>query len=265
MTQKDPELLLVHAPLLRQGMTTPRAMRDVIYALAAGDRRVAVVLRAERRAGARSVDRRRRAGRSAVCTTVKRAARRCAMPPGLLTGLLLGLSLPPGPADVDGLPRRLRRDQLRQGHLGRPRAQPVQSGACRSGISARHLSAGDDHVGQRRQRRRLHERLRQQPGIAVHAGEDRCGDRGNAARHAEVRATGDAARQPDVRQNRRLARRDQRRAAAARRRIPVAAQRPRLAHPGQHPAHRRAVFSGAQHWSMRPVIRLRCSLSSRAD
>ena len=33
MKQKDPDLLLMHAPLLRQGMTTPGAMRDVIYAL----------------------------------------------------------------------------------------------------------------------------------------------------------------------------------------------------------------------------------------
>ena len=30
---KDPRLLLFHAPLLRQGMTTPKAMRDVIIAL----------------------------------------------------------------------------------------------------------------------------------------------------------------------------------------------------------------------------------------
>ena len=33
MNQRDPELRLLHAPLLRQGMTTPKAMRDVIYAL----------------------------------------------------------------------------------------------------------------------------------------------------------------------------------------------------------------------------------------
>ena len=33
MKNKDPRLLLFHAPLLRQEMTTPRAMRDVIYAL----------------------------------------------------------------------------------------------------------------------------------------------------------------------------------------------------------------------------------------
>jgi electron transport complex protein RnfD len=32
--KKDPDLLLFHAPLLRQGMTTPKAMRDVLYALA---------------------------------------------------------------------------------------------------------------------------------------------------------------------------------------------------------------------------------------
>ncbi len=33
MKNRDPDLLLFHAPLLRQGMTTPKAMRDVIYAL----------------------------------------------------------------------------------------------------------------------------------------------------------------------------------------------------------------------------------------
>jgi len=31
--EKDPDLLLFHAPLLRQGMTTPKAMLDVLYAL----------------------------------------------------------------------------------------------------------------------------------------------------------------------------------------------------------------------------------------
>ena len=33
MKERDPDLLLFHAPLLRQGMTTPKAMRDVIIAL----------------------------------------------------------------------------------------------------------------------------------------------------------------------------------------------------------------------------------------
>jgi electron transport complex protein RnfD len=33
MNVKDPELLLKHAPLLQQGMSTPQAMRDVIYSL----------------------------------------------------------------------------------------------------------------------------------------------------------------------------------------------------------------------------------------
>ncbi len=33
MKKRDPDLLLFHAPLLRQGMTTPGAMRDVLYAL----------------------------------------------------------------------------------------------------------------------------------------------------------------------------------------------------------------------------------------
>ena len=33
MKNEDPKLLLFHAPLLRQDMTTPTAMRDVIIAL----------------------------------------------------------------------------------------------------------------------------------------------------------------------------------------------------------------------------------------
>jgi electron transport complex protein RnfD len=33
VNEKDPDLLLFHAPLLRQGMTTPKAMLDVLYAL----------------------------------------------------------------------------------------------------------------------------------------------------------------------------------------------------------------------------------------
>lgn len=33
MSEKDPELFLKHAPLLQQGMSTPQAMRDVIYSL----------------------------------------------------------------------------------------------------------------------------------------------------------------------------------------------------------------------------------------
>ncbi|MEJ2274911.1 MAG: RnfABCDGE type electron transport complex subunit D, partial [Woeseiaceae bacterium] len=33
MKNKDPKLLLFHAPLLRQDMTTPKTMRDVVYAL----------------------------------------------------------------------------------------------------------------------------------------------------------------------------------------------------------------------------------------
>ena len=34
MKKRDPDLLLFHAPLLRQGMTTPKVMRDVLIALA---------------------------------------------------------------------------------------------------------------------------------------------------------------------------------------------------------------------------------------
>ena len=95
MKQKDPELLLVHAPLLRQGMTTPKAMRDVIYALLPAT--AASVwffgLSAVLVVGSSIV--------GAVLAEVifaesdaRGATLRDAT--GLLTGLLLGLSLPPG-------------------------------------------------------------------------------------------------------------------------------------------------------------------------
>ena len=95
MKNKDPDLLLFHAPLLRQGMTTPKAMRDVLYALLPATiasrwffgLSAALVLssciagavlaewafadRAERGASLRDAS-------------------------GVLTGLLLGLTLPPG-------------------------------------------------------------------------------------------------------------------------------------------------------------------------
>jgi len=93
--KQDPDLLLFHAPLLRQGMTTPKAMRDVLYALVPataasmwffglsavlvlGSCIVGAVLAewifAERQARGESL-------RDAS---------------GILTGLLLGLTLPPG-------------------------------------------------------------------------------------------------------------------------------------------------------------------------
>jgi electron transport complex protein RnfD len=93
--QKDPDLLLFHAPLLRQGMTTPKAMRDVLYALlpvtaaslwffglsaalVLGSCIAGAVL-AEWLFAAREVR-----GES-----LRDAS-------GILTGLLLGLTLPPG-------------------------------------------------------------------------------------------------------------------------------------------------------------------------
>jgi len=93
--QKDPELLLVHAPLLRQGMTTPKAMRDVIYALlpATGAALWFFGLSAVLVLGASIA--------GAVLAEVafaKSGARGATLQDatGLLTGLLLGLSLPPG-------------------------------------------------------------------------------------------------------------------------------------------------------------------------
>jgi electron transport complex protein RnfD len=93
--KRDPKLLLFHAPLLRQDMTTPSAMRDVIYALlpATGaalwffgisallvlGASIAGAVLAEWLFAARS-----ERGKSLGDAT------------GVLTGLLLGLTLPPG-------------------------------------------------------------------------------------------------------------------------------------------------------------------------
>ena len=95
MKQKDPDLLLVHAPLLRQGMTTPKAMRDVIYALLPATAAslwffglsAALVLGASI---AGSV--------LAEVVFAQREVRGATLrdATGLLTGLLLGLTLPPG-------------------------------------------------------------------------------------------------------------------------------------------------------------------------
>ncbi len=103
MKNKDPKLLLFHAPLLRQAMTTPKAMRDVILALLPatgaavwffGLSAVFVLgasilgavaaewVFAPRPAGGASGGEKR--GSSLLDGS------------GLLTGLLLGLTLPPG-------------------------------------------------------------------------------------------------------------------------------------------------------------------------
>ena len=95
MKSKDPDLLLFHAPLLRQGMTTPKAMRDVVFALlpATGASlwyfgiAAALILGASI-AGAVLAEW-LFASDDARGDSLRDAS-------GLLTGLLLGLTLPPG-------------------------------------------------------------------------------------------------------------------------------------------------------------------------
>jgi len=92
---RDPDLLLFHAPLLRQGMTTPKAMRDVLYALLPATLAslwffglsAALVLGACI-AGAVLAE----------WVFADRAERGESLrdASGILTGLLLGLTLPPG-------------------------------------------------------------------------------------------------------------------------------------------------------------------------
>jgi len=95
MKSRDPDLLLFHAPLLRQGMTTPKAMRDVIIALlpATGASMwffgmSAVLVIGSSIAGAVLAE----------WLFADRAARGASLrdATGVLTGLLLGLTLPPG-------------------------------------------------------------------------------------------------------------------------------------------------------------------------
>jgi len=93
--KRDPDLLLFHAPLLRQGMTTPKAMRDVIYALLPATGAAlwffglsAVLVIGSCIAGAVLAE----------VTFAKRETRGESLrdATGVLTGLLLGLTLPPG-------------------------------------------------------------------------------------------------------------------------------------------------------------------------
>ena len=95
MSKKDPKLLLFHAPLLRQDMTTSKVMRDVIYALlpATGAALWFFGISALLVIGA-SI---------AGCVLAEwafapRATRGQSLRDGtgILTGLLLGLTLPPG-------------------------------------------------------------------------------------------------------------------------------------------------------------------------
>ncbi len=95
MAEKDPNLLLQSAPMLRQGMTTPQAMRDVWYALApvvlaalwffgAG----ALLILVATIAGA--------VGTEWAFTAPEKRRDTLADNSAALTGLLLGLTLPPG-------------------------------------------------------------------------------------------------------------------------------------------------------------------------
>ena len=95
MKQRDPDLLLFHAPLLRQGMTTPKAMRDVLLALAPATLASmwffglsAVPILVSCIGGAVAAEW-LFADRQARAESLRDAS-------GVLTGLLLGLTLPPG-------------------------------------------------------------------------------------------------------------------------------------------------------------------------
>ena len=95
MKKKDPDLLLVHAPLLRQGMTTPKAMRDVLYALmpATAASLWFFGLSAVLVLGACMVGSILAEWLFAPAASRGESLRDAT---GLLTGLLLGLTLPPG-------------------------------------------------------------------------------------------------------------------------------------------------------------------------
>jgi len=93
--KKDPDLLLFHAPLLRQGMTTPKAMRDVIYALLPATGASlwffglsAILILGSCIVGALLAEWLFAAGESRSESLHDATA--------VLTGLLLGLTLPPG-------------------------------------------------------------------------------------------------------------------------------------------------------------------------
>ena len=95
MKQRDPDLLLFHAPLLRQGMTTPKAMRDVLLALAPATLASmwffglsAILIIAVCIGGAVAAEW-LFADRQARGESLRDAS-------GILTGLLLALTLPPG-------------------------------------------------------------------------------------------------------------------------------------------------------------------------
>jgi electron transport complex protein RnfD len=93
--KRDPDLLLFHAPLLRQGMTTPKTMRDVLYALLPATLASvwffgvsAILVLGSCIAGAVLTEW-FFAGNDRRGDSLRDAS-------GILTGLLLGLTLPPG-------------------------------------------------------------------------------------------------------------------------------------------------------------------------
>ncbi len=95
MKKRDPDLLLFHTPLLRQGMTTPSAMRDVLYALTPATAAAlwffgasAGLVLGSCIAGAVLAE-----WLFATGTPRGESLRDAS---GILTGLLLGLTLPPG-------------------------------------------------------------------------------------------------------------------------------------------------------------------------
>ena len=95
MKNRDPDLLLFHAPLLRQGMTTPKAMRDVLIALAPATAASmwffglsAVLVLGTCIAGAIAAE--------WLFADKQERGESLRDASGILTGLLLGLTLPPG-------------------------------------------------------------------------------------------------------------------------------------------------------------------------
>lgn len=93
--QRDPDLLLQHAPLLKQGMTTPGAMRDVLYTL------VPVTLASMWFFGLGAFLVLASCIMGAILTewfftSAEKQGKSLLDGSGLLTGLLLGLTLPPG-------------------------------------------------------------------------------------------------------------------------------------------------------------------------
>jgi electron transport complex protein RnfD len=95
MKKRDPDLLLFHAPLLRQGMTTPSAMRDVLYALAPATAAsmwffgISAALILGSCIGGAVLAEWLFAKRDGRGESLRDSS-------GILTGLLLGLTLPPG-------------------------------------------------------------------------------------------------------------------------------------------------------------------------